>query len=820
MNDPDWSKLVKFQLVTEEPTPPNLGLGLGLGLEIIDNQRIALTGGFLLDLTYNKEKLLFHVLKSPDYKKNYLIDIYRDDRNRIYCCLYVNNKFIENICSNYYVAPTPLEIIINSFYDFGKLENCTTDDIEIAKNTVLAQKPNYLKHLNLTPFTHQQNNVHWMNIVEQNVELKLHKLDYVYCTDLLHFNGKMPLYLDTKTDILYDALSLSQCPNRSKSVNFLGGVLCDQVGLGKTLSITSLILSRQPLPLHKGKITVQIKKKTEQDQTESLPQPQPSANLPVKATIICCPRRLVGQWITEINKYTNKLKVIELSTIVHINKYSLTELHRADVIVVSFSLLENKKYIDQTKIQLSDTLWQRVVIDEGHEVLLNNVKKVADRRVNTQIFAIKGKYKWVCTGTPLPNGLESMHGILTFLTNRDIDKTLQLMSNIDKTQFKTLANLLFRRNTEESTKNEVFIPNVIENTTTLDFTDTERAIYDRYKSLGSKDQMIQVCSNILVCDNLSNILGKKQMDLGQVNYTMQNYHAGQVNHFKQLVAETNKTISRIEAELKIAFDKTDIAALKSRLNTQHKKLNHYKDEIVLNRKQLTLFASLNANYIKEQICPITGQKIGNQVGILPNGQCYSRDGLALLLKNKLSFKDPLTRELFTKKDIFTVNEAQAQGQISDMRYKWGTKMSYLIDSLKVIFAENESHRVIIFSQWNKMLKMIAEVLDESGIEHVFCRGNVHVITNSIKKFKTDSNIKVILLSSESCSSGSNLTEASHIFLVDTVVTDNIEQAKAIEEQAVARAVRLGQQFNVKVERMIIKNTIEEEYYKEIEEVAF
>ncbi len=137
-------------------------------------------------------------------------------------------------------------------------------------------------------------------------------------------------------------------------------------------------------------------------------------------------------------------------------------------------------------------------------------------------------------------------------------------------------------------------------------------------------------------------------------------------------------------------------------------------------------------------------------------------------------------------------------------------MSYLVNYLLTAL-ENLDNRVIIFSQWNKMLVMVSIVLKEANIKYVFCRGNVHIITKSIYQFKKDSSIRIILLSSENCSSGNNLTEASHIVLLDTINT-NKDTALAIENQAIGRAVRLGQNKQVQVLRLIMKNTVEEEYY--------
>ena len=68
-----------------------------------------------------------------------------------------------------------------------------------------------------------------------------------------------------------------------------------------------------------------------------------------------------------------------------------------------------------------------------------------------------------------------------------------------------------------------------------------------------------------------------------------------------------------------------------------------------------------------------------------------------------------------------------------------------------------------------------------------------------------------MLSSDSCSSGSNLTEANHIILLDTINAQKSE-SKAIEDQAIGRAVRIGQKQNVHVYRLIMKDTIEHEYF--------
>jgi SNF2 family DNA or RNA helicase len=136
----------------------------------------------------------------------------------------------------------------------------------------------------------------------------------------------------------------------------------------------------------------------------------------------------------------------------------------------------------------------------------------------------------------------------------------------------------------------------------------------------------------------------------------------------------------------------------------------------------------------------------------------------------------------------------------------GTKLANLIYYLKKI----DDH-VIIFSQWDDLLRKVGTVLDEYGIRNVFCRGNIYQRDKAIRTFNNDDKIKVIMLSSESAASGTNLTKASKVILLDPVY-GSYEFRRNTEWQAVGRAHRMGQTKEVETVRFVIKNTIEEEIY--------
>ena len=225
-----------------------------------------------------------------------------------------------------------------------------------------------------------------------------------------------------------------------------------------------------------------------------------------------------------------------------------------------------------------------------------------------------------------------------------------------------------------------------------------------------------------------------------------------------------------------------------------------------------IFNSIKDKITQTKSCPICLEDFNNitqvitRCGHLVCGICATS-----LFANKNTTNCHICRETLFKKDLEVVENKHLD--LNDDVNKWGTKMSRLIEYLKEIL-QNDDHRVIIFSQWDRMLKMIANVLKESSVNHVFINGSIHVVNSKILKFKIDKSIKVVLLSSDKASSGLNLTEATHIVLLDTFNTDK-ESSKVIEQQAIGRAVRIGQKKNVFVKRFIMKDTIEEEYYNAI-----
>lgn len=123
-------------------------------------------------------------------------------------------------------------------------------------------------------------------------------------------------------------------------------------------------------------------------------------------------------------------------------------------------------------------------------------------------------------------------------------------------------------------------------------------------------------------------------------------------------------------------------------------------------------------------------------------------------------------------------------------------------------------KVILFTQWQSLEDKISGALTEGGISHhrlSTCK-DIFERRRILESFQdgSDNQVRVLLMSLDGHASGTNLTCATHVFLVHPMVAPTMEQQLAYERQAVGRAVRLGQKKKVTVWRFVTEGTIEEE----------
>ena len=111
-------------------------------------------------------------------------------------------------------------------------------------------------------------------------------------------------------------------------------------------------------------------------------------------------------------------------------------------------------------------------------------------------------------------------------------------------------------------------------------------------------------------------------------------------------------------------------------------------------------------------------------------------------------------------------------------------------------------RVLIFSQYVKMLKIIETAFRIDGTEYFYMDGDTKDRMELVEKFNNGEK-KVFLLSLKVGGVGLNLTGADHVIIVDPWWNP------AVEEQAWSRAHRIGQTKKVVVTKLYSKGPIEE-----------
>jgi len=116
---------------------------------------------------------------------------------------------------------------------------------------------------------------------------------------------------------------------------------------------------------------------------------------------------------------------------------------------------------------------------------------------------------------------------------------------------------------------------------------------------------------------------------------------------------------------------------------------------------------------------------------------------------------------------------------------------------------NEGHKVLIFSSFVKHLNLFADYLDKEGLEYAMLTGQTRDREKQIKKFQEQQDTSFFLISIKAGGSGLNLTAADYVFLLDPWWNP------AVENQAINRAHRIGQDKQVFVYRFISENSIEE-----------
>lgn len=260
-----------------------------------------------------------------------------------------------------------------------------------------------------------------------------------------------------------------------------GGLLAEEMGLGKTVELMALISLNQRTDLPAGGI-FDLESGTDV--------------LPSRATLIVTPNSILPQWRSELAKHAPRLKVMHYEGIPPATKKiddakvleDLTKNY--DVVLTTYQVLAREVHFaedppdrnmrrvrkfERKRSPLIQVQFWRAVMDEAQMI---ETSVTAAARVACRLPRV---HSWAVSGTPLRKDAQDLHGLLIFLRFKPLNKDLRLWSHLvmnHKHIFRDIFGTIALRHTKSHIRDELHLPPQKRVVITMPFTAVEHQHYN------------------------------------------------------------------------------------------------------------------------------------------------------------------------------------------------------------------------------------------------------------------------------------------------------------------------------------------------------
>ncbi|QYS97699.1 hypothetical protein H0G86_004920 [Trichoderma simmonsii] len=537
------------------------------------------------------------------------------------------------------------------------------------------------------------------------------------------------------------------CLVSQNSTPCLGGILADVMGLGKTLTMLSAVVCTKAAATEYccGSIA-----------TKGAPKL-------TKSTLVVLPsRQVLDSWDIEMK---SRFAPVAL-TVGHFhgdNRAKMSEqLLQYDVILTTYHTL-----VADWKGQkvLHDFFWFRIVLDEAHCIKneLTQMFKAAE--------SLEAQRRWCLTGTPIQNNLHDLRAMLKFLRHGPLSIAKIFDKNIigpireEKDDSLRNLRLLLRSVCLRRGGEHLNIPKPIYEIISVNLSPAEEAEYQKIL----KDCQLQFDKQI--CEDSE---PKTQA----------------------LIFAAIMKLRRLcnNGTIRLGPDGPLIPECSGQWN-----LSTRKEPESRTNDGCELCDTTEEGFLEGiDNCPLCGQPLS--LPTIPRSQDLGLDPCISFSNNQCTRWPRLnvSASMGSKEDtpnISPLARALADGYSSKLM----TVTQNILKSSSVSGAKS-----IVFTSWRDTIDILGAMLADRGVLFAKIDGRTSLTerTMNIAEFQHSPKISVLLMTINSGAVGLTLTQASQVHIVEP------HWNPAIENQAIARALRIGQTRPVTIFKYITENTVE------------
>ena len=610
-----------------------------------------------------------------------------------------------------------------------------------------------------------------------------------------------------------------------------GGILADMMGLGKTLSILSLVAgsldaSREWASRAALQPTAPETKASRHDINAS----QSSLSLTpllfnVKTTLLICPLSTVTNWEEQI-----KCHIAPGGLNYHIYHGSNrikdpVELAKFDMVITTYGSVSNelssRNKGKDGQYPLEQLGWFRIVLDEAHMIREQTTLQFKS------IIRLQAQRRWAVTGTPVQNRLEDLASLLAFVRLHPFEHRSKFTRYIVE-PFKVAdpevvprLRILVDTVTLRRLKDKIDLPPREDLVVRLKFTPEEQEVYDLFAK-NAKDRVKALAGS----NNGQALGGSTYIHILKSILRLRLLCA----HGKDLLNEEDlASLQGMSAEMAIDIDDDEDEGRGPAMS--HRKAhemfslmqNTNNDACIDCGRKISTGDGSNAESENNEdtlgymtpcfhviCCSCIGYykerarsaiRPGEQAGPCPSCQSHVRFEFVELKRSDVEVEHegaPKASNKPSKKkfDNYAGPHSKTRALVEDLlRAQAQSEHEQLVPPIKSV----------VFSGWTSHLDLIEMALRAAKIGFTRLDGGMTrtARTAAMDRFREDDSVEVILVSIMAGGLGLNLTSGSNVYVMEP------QYNPAAEAQAIDRVHRLGQKRPVRTIRYIMDDSFEE-----------